>query len=56
MKKEYSSAQNFRTALLERIKKLASNDGKTIQRLQRQVAYDRGSYAVCFQERLFLGS
>ncbi len=49
MKKEYSSAQNFRTALLERIKKLASNDGKTIQRLQRQVAYDR---LLC---RLFSG-
>ena len=49
MKKEYLSAQNFRIALLERIKKLASNDGKTIQRLQRQVAYDR---LLC---RLFSG-
>lgn len=49
MKKGYSSAQNFRTALLERIKKMASNDGKTVQRLQRQVAYDR---LLC---RLFSG-
>ena len=49
MKKTYPSPQNFRIALLERIKNLAKNDGKTIQRLQRQVAYDR---LLC---RLFTG-
>jgi predicted nucleotidyltransferase component of viral defense system len=40
MKKEYSPI-NFRKSLLDRVKKLANGDPAIIQRVQKQVAFDR---------------
>lgn len=49
MKKEYKTPRDFRIALLDRIKQIALEQGKSTQRLQRQVACDR---LLC---RLFSG-
>lgn len=49
MKKEYKTPRDFRNALLDKLKQLASVQEKSVQRLQRQVAYDR------FLCRLFSG-
>jgi predicted nucleotidyltransferase component of viral defense system len=46
----YSSAANFRRALEERLNSLAKKDGKDIQTLRRQVAFDR-LLARLFQEK-----
>jgi predicted nucleotidyltransferase component of viral defense system len=45
----YKSSNDFRTALLERLKKISISDGIDVNRLQRHVAFDR---LLC---RLFAG-
>jgi len=50
MKKEYKTPRDFRIALLDRLKQVALEQGKSTQRLQRQVACDR---LLC---RLFSGT
>ena len=39
--RKYESARAFRQAIEERLKRLAGNEGADIQRLRRQVAFDR---------------
>jgi len=47
--RKYASGPALRTALEERLKRVSREDGIDLQRLRRQVAFDR------FLARLFLG-
>jgi len=41
MKRQYASANAFRVALEERLKNISKKEGTDVQRLRRQVAFDR---------------